>query len=87
MFLDWNELYTYYYAAHLEQGRLDSRFIEAAPRADRPGLPMSTIELIRQNIATHPIVFTRAWPEVERSGYRFQTREIRFVRFYQVQSE
>jgi hypothetical protein len=87
VFVDWSQLYTYYYAAHIEQGRLDLRFIEPEPRADRPGLPASAIEFIRENIATRPIFFTRPWPEVERAGYRFQAREIRFVRFYQVQSQ
>jgi hypothetical protein len=87
VFVDWNDLYTYYYAAHIEQGRLDLRFIEPAPRADRSGLPASTIEFIRANIPTRPIFFARRWPEVERAGYRFRTREIRFVRFYQVQNQ
>ncbi len=87
VFVDWNELYTYYYVAHIEQGRRDLRFIESAPRADRSGLPASTIEFIRANIATHPIFFVRRWPEVERAGYRFQRREFRFVPFYQVQNQ
>jgi Protein of unknown function (DUF2723) len=87
VFVDWNQLYTYYYAAHVEQGRLDLRFIETTPRADQPGLPASVIEFIGQNIGAQPIFFTQPWPEVERAGYRFQAREIGFVRFYQVQSE
>jgi hypothetical protein len=85
VFIQWYQLYTYYYAAHIEKGRLDLRFVEPAPHADRPGLPASVIEFIRENIATHPIFFTQPWDEVEAAGFRFQARDIRFIRFYQVE--
>ncbi len=39
VFADWNQLYMYIYAAYIDQGRLDLRFIEPAPRADKQGLP------------------------------------------------
>jgi hypothetical protein len=85
VFVQWSQLYTYYYAAQVEQRRFDLRFIEPAPKADRPGLPASVIEFIRENIATHPILFTQPFAEAESAGYRFQGRDIRFVRFYQVE--
>ena len=36
VFIDWNRLYPFYYAAHIEGGRPDLRFIEAMPRAESP---------------------------------------------------
>ena len=50
VFIDWGRLYVYYYAAHIQQDRTDLRFIEASPRADVPGLPVSVIEFIDGNI-------------------------------------
>jgi hypothetical protein len=87
VFIQWDQLYTYYYAAHIEKGRLDLRFVESMPHADRPGLPTSVIEFIRENIATHPIFFTQRWDEVEAAGFRFQARDIQFIRFYQVEQK
>ncbi|MFL5802193.1 MAG: hypothetical protein ACJ8CR_10695 [Roseiflexaceae bacterium] len=87
VFVEWSRLYAFYYAAHIEKGRFDLRFIEPAPHADQPGLPESVIEFIRANIDTHPSFFTQAWPEVARAGYSFQPRKIWFTQFYQVQSE
>jgi hypothetical protein len=85
VFVPWEQLYTYYYAAHIAKGRLDLRFIEPTPHADRPGLPASTIDFIRANIATHPIFFIQPWREVEAAGYRFRVRYIRFTQLYQVE--
>jgi hypothetical protein len=85
VFVQWSQLYTYYYAAQVERKRFDLRFVEPAPKADRPGLPASAIEFIRDNIATHPILFTQPWAEVQAAGYTFHGRDIRFVRFYQVE--
>jgi hypothetical protein len=87
VFIDWNRLYAYYYAAQIEQHRADLRFIEAAPRSDRFGLPASTIEFIRANIATHPILFFQPYVEVEQAGFSFRTREIWFSTFYQVEQQ
>ena len=85
VFVDWYWLYPYYYAAHIEHSRWDLRFIEAAPRADRAGLPESALAFVGENIATHPILFARYWPELEHAGYRLRAREIWFTRFYQVE--
>jgi hypothetical protein len=85
VFVQWYQLYTYYYAAQIEKGRLDLRFVEPEPHADRPGLPGSLIEFIGANIATHPVFFIRRWDEVERAGYSFQARDIGFIRYYQLQ--
>ncbi len=84
VFIDWNWLYVYYYAAHIEQGRTDLRFIEAAPRADRPGLPRSVIDFIAANIDERPIYFSHPFPEVEAAGFRYQRTEIWYTTFFKV---
>jgi hypothetical protein len=83
---EWFKLYTYYYAAQVASNRFDLRFIEAAPHADRAGLPASTVEFIGSNIGTHPILFAWQWPEIEAAGYHFQERVIDTKRFYQVEN-
>jgi len=87
VFVPWEQLYTYYYAAHIAQARLDLRFVEPVPHADRPGLPASTIDFIRANIATHPIFFTQPRGEVETAGYSFRVRYVRFTPLYEVQQK
>jgi hypothetical protein len=85
VFVEWNQLYAYYYAAQVERDRFDLRFVEAMPHADRPGLPASTVEFVGDMIDTHPLLFARPWPELEAAGYRLQGRAINFSRFYQVE--
>lgn len=83
-FVDWGWLYVYYYAAHIEQGRTDLRFIEASPRSDVPGLPQSVIEFIEANIDFRPIYFSNKVGEVEQAGYKFHSRKIWNTIFYEV---
>jgi hypothetical protein len=83
-FVDWNWLYVYYYAAHIKEGRMDLRFIEASPRSDVPGLPQSVIAFIEEYIDSRPIYFSRPIREVEQAGFEFQRREIWFTDFYKV---
>jgi hypothetical protein len=85
VFVEWFQLYTYYYAAQVERDRFDLRFVEAAPHADRPGLPDSTIAFVGDNIGARPILFARPWQELVAAGYRYQGRDINFTRFYQVE--
>jgi hypothetical protein len=82
-FIDWNRLYVYYYAAHIEKGRMDLRFIEASPRSDVPGLPHSVIEFIEENIDSRPIYFSEPFREIQQAGFEYQRREIWFNTFYE----
>lgn len=84
VFVDWSWLYIYYYVAHIEQGRMDLRFIEPSPRADKPGLPHSVLEFIEQNIDSRPIYFASPFAEVEAAGFDFQRAEIWYTTFYRV---
>ncbi len=83
-FVDWNWLYIYYYAAHIENDRTDLRFIETSPRSDQPGLPDSVIEFVEKNIDSKPIYFSTPLKEIEQAGYEFTRREIWFTTFYKV---
>jgi hypothetical protein len=83
-FVDWGWLYMYYYAAQIDADRLDLRFIEAAPRSDVPGLPISVIEFVEENIDSRPIYFSSPIPEIEQAGFDFQRREIWSRTFYEV---
>ena len=83
-FVDWNWLYVYYYAAHIENDRTDLRFIEASPRSDLPGLPDSVIEFVEDNINSKPIYFSAPLKEIEQAGFELNRREIWFTTFYKV---
>ncbi len=82
---NWDQLYEYWYAAHIEQQRKDLRFIEMNPFHEPPGLPKSTVEFIRANIDAHPIYLWTSSPEVERAGFKLRPVYADFVRFYKVE--
>ena len=82
---NWDQLYEYWYAAHIEQQRKDLRFVEMNPFHEPPGLPQSTVEFIRANIDTHPIYLWTSSPEVERAGFKLRPVYADFVRFYKVE--
>jgi hypothetical protein len=72
VFIDWNRLYPFYYAAHIDGGRPDLRFIEARPRAESPGLALSAIEFVRSHVGEQPIYSVNRIGELERAGFAFQ---------------
>jgi 4-amino-4-deoxy-L-arabinose transferase-like glycosyltransferase len=82
---NWDQLYEYWYAAHIEQQRKDLRFVEMNPFHEPPGLPQSTLEFIRANIDAHPIYLWTSSPEVERAGFKLRSVYADFVRFYKVE--
>jgi hypothetical protein len=85
VFTDWTWLYPYYYAAHIEQQRLDLQFVETYSRSDTPGLPVSVVDFIRAKIDAHPIYFSDRVAEVERAGFELRPVYFGFIRFYKVQ--
>jgi hypothetical protein len=84
IFLNWDMLSPYWYAADIEQGRTDLRFVEQDPH-DSPGFPASAIEFIRANIDTHPVYLSAFQPEGKQAGFTLISVEINFVRFYKVE--
>jgi len=86
VFVDWRNLYPYYYAAHIEQQRTDLRFVEMYTHTDTPGLPESVIEFIRSEIDSHPIYFSDRVAALEKAGFELRPIYFGFLRFYKVQS-
>ncbi len=73
VFTDWNWLYLYYYAAHVEQGRTDLRFVETYPWAEKWGLARSVPEFVQANFQEHPIYFSQRVGEIEGIGFTLQS--------------
>ncbi len=87
VFIDWNQLYPYYYAAHIEQGRLDLQFVEMYPHADAEGLADSSLEFIRSQIDSRPIYFATPAFEVGRAGFKLRPVNFGLIRFYKVEKK
>ncbi|HLF02750.1 MAG TPA: hypothetical protein VI547_12285, partial [Anaerolineales bacterium] len=86
IFVDWHNLYPYYYAAHIEQQRTDLRFVEMYTHTDTPGLPESVIEFILSEIDSHPIYFADRVAALEKAGFELRPTYFGFLRFYKVQA-
>jgi hypothetical protein len=82
---NWNWLYAYYYAAHIEQGKTGIQFIETYPRSDTPGLAPSLLEFIAANIAERPIYTTEQDIAFTRAGYRTQPVQVGPQIFYRLE--
>jgi len=63
VFADWDKLYSYIYAAHIEEGRTGIAFHEATI-TDNPSLAQTTLAYIDANIDVRPIYFTVFMPEL-----------------------
>ena len=87
MFIDWNRLYPFYYAAHIEGGRPDLRFIEATPRAESPGLALSVIEFVRSHIGEQPIYSVNRIGELERAGFTFRPVMVGPTPMFRIQAQ
>ncbi len=85
VFTDWNWLYLYYYAAHVEQGRTDLRFVETYPRAEKRGLARSVPEFVQANFQEHPIYFSQRVGEIEGLGFTLRSVTIGPTRLYKVE--
>ena len=72
VFTNWNWLYLYYYAAHIEQGRTDLRFVETYPWSEKWGLARSVPEFVQANFQNHPIYFSQRVGEIEAIGFTLQ---------------
>jgi hypothetical protein len=85
VFTDWNWLYLYYYAAHVEQGRTDLRFIETYPRAEIRGLVRSVPEFVLDNFAGHPIYFSQPVQEITDMSFTLRPVWVGPTRMYKVE--
>ena len=87
VFIDWNRLYPFYYAAHVEGDRPDLRFIEAKPRAERSGLALSVIEFVRSRIGEQPIYSVNRIGELERAGFTFRPVMVGPMPMFRIQAQ
>ena len=87
VFIDWNRLYPFYYAAHIEGGRPDLRFIEAKPRAESSGLALSVIEFVRSRIGEQPIYSVNRIGELERAGFTFRPVMVGPTPMFRIQAQ
>ena len=84
LFTDWNSLYPYYYAAHIEQNRLDLQFIETFARSDKGGLPASILAFMKEKADDHVILVADSNTPVWIVGLELKKRYVGFLEFYQV---
>ena len=83
---DWDRMWPYTYAAYLEAGRLDLRFLETYPRDDRPEIADSLVEYIRAHLPQHPIFIEERDRRLRQEGFRLVPKRVGGVRMYRVTS-
>jgi hypothetical protein len=82
VFMDWNNVYPYYYVSYLELGRTDLAFIEAEPYSGHSGLPSSTVDYIRS--CQRPVYFLTANADARAAGLHFQAVQVGPTQIFQV---
>jgi hypothetical protein len=65
VFTEWDNLWPYYYVAHLEEDRSDLAFIEAFPADDQENLADSMLEYIDSKKEDHPMFFDHRLLQLE----------------------
>jgi hypothetical protein len=85
LFTDWGKLFPLIYAAQVEQGRDDLQFMETYPQDEALGLSQSELDLIRQNLADHPIYFDTNPKGLTKAGFRTKLVWRGPINLYQVQ--
>ena len=85
LFTDWDQVWPYFYAAHIVEDRRDLLFVETHPRDDVPGLAHSVIDYINARMDAHPIFFAEREPELRQAGFRLRPVKVGPQRFYLVE--
>jgi len=85
VFTNWVWLYLYYYAAHVEQGRTDLRFVETYPWSEKWGLARSVPEFVQANFQNHPIYFSQRIGEIEAIGFTLRPVTFGTMQLYKVE--
>jgi hypothetical protein len=84
--MDWYNLYGYFYAAHVEEGRTDLLFLEAYPYSTRPGMPDSLLVYIGDRLDEgRPVYMLQQYDEVQRGGFRYNTRTVGLSNIFFIQ--
>jgi hypothetical protein len=87
VFVDWNRLYLYWYAAQIAGDRTDLRFIEPYTEWNRRSLPDSTVQFIRDNIDAHPILIEQPILRLLDRGFRFERISVGTGELFQIVQE
>lgn len=84
--MDWSDLYAYYYAAQIEQGRPDLLFMEAYPFAAKDRMADSMFDFLREKIESgHPVYTVREINELRRGGFNYSSVPVGPTRMYSVE--
>lgn len=83
--LPWKWLYIYYYIAQIELDRNDLVFIEPNHSHENPGFPVSLVEMLSEDIYSHPIYTKAYFPELEEKGFTLEPVEIGPEMFFRVE--
>ena len=82
---NWYWLFPYYYTAHLEQGKPQTRFVETYPRSDTSGIADSLLDYIAANIDLHPIYIDEQDGAFIAAGYRLRSVRVGPVVLYRLE--
>lgn len=82
---NWYWLFPYYYTAHLEQGKPQTRFVETYPRSDSPGIAASLLEYIDANIDRHPVYIDEPDGAFIAAGYRLRNVRVGPIVLYRLE--
>jgi len=90
VFTNWDMMWSYYYAAHIIEGRRDLTFIETYPADDMNGLADSVAAFVEENLDEHPIFFSERVPDLLEAGFKFipaRSGPLRLVRVLDANKE
>lgn len=82
---NWYWLFPYYYTAHLEQGKLQTRFVETYPRSDTPGVAASLLDYVDANIDRHPVYIDELDSAFVTAGYQLRNVRVGPVVLYRLE--
>ena len=83
-YIGWGDLYAYTYAAWVDLGRTDLRFIEPTPYSKKGGMARSMLEFIRSNMGSRPQYFQWTIDEVTAAGIQLETQNVGPTRLFKV---
>jgi len=85
VYAGWGDVYAYTYAAWIDLGRSDLRFIEPTPYSKKGGMAASMLEHIRANLGVRPQYFAWRIDRVVSAGIRLRPRQVGPTQFYQAE--
>ena len=70
VFANWNDLYAYYYAAYVEQGRTDLWFLEPTPYSKKGGMAQSMADFAVKKAGEGPLLSLEPLEPLREAGLR-----------------